>query len=446
MQQNQLTNNCAAKSFATWMLYFTALISPAVCLFSGAAVSLIFIFTALAPVLLLLQNPQKLSLKIRMEQFFYWFLSTPIKRVITAFLAFSLISVAWTIESDNGFNIWCRLFLAFIGAMALFEFLKGLNQEQRESLGKCLLIGFILALCAANIEIISDGVIDKAFYSLKFLYKKEHIYNLTDLNRGASYISMLFWPLLAYLLLRKQKLLAVGLFIITLATLLRMESQSSWVAMICASFATLFICFTGKKGLNIIMVIAVIAVPMVAITAKIADPAKIFADVPHIPNSASEYRVYIWNFTAQKAYEKAIFGWGLDSSRSIPVKDSDYFLGGRYPLPMHPHNNVLQMWLELGIVGILLFIAFVLSILQTIKNIESPDSSHCETNPALRNEKPLCNKIGKLFEQNLVPALFLGITANYFVIGEIGYGIWQTWWISCVTFAIIFMRITALRK
>ena len=69
-------------------------------------------------------------------------------------------------------------------------------------------------------------------------------------------------------------------------------------------------------------------------------------------------RVHIWNFAAARIAEKPLFGWGLDASRTF---DAEQQLGGlRFPaIPLHPHNFSLQVWLETGALGALLFAAAI---------------------------------------------------------------------------------------
>jgi O-antigen ligase len=69
-------------------------------------------------------------------------------------------------------------------------------------------------------------------------------------------------------------------------------------------------------------------------------------------------RVHIWNYAAARIAEKPVFGWGLDSSRTFGAEQS---LGDlRFPaIPLHPHNLSLQIWLETGAVGALVFAAAI---------------------------------------------------------------------------------------
>lgn len=68
------------------------------------------------------------------------------------------------------------------------------------------------------------------------------------------------------------------------------------------------------------------------------------------------YRMHIWDYVTDKIMEKPILGWGAGSSKHLgtdaqgQLTDAKFGLLGE-PIPVHPHNGVLQVWLEFGAVG-----------------------------------------------------------------------------------------------
>jgi O-antigen ligase len=119
-----------------------------------------------------------------------------------------------------------------------------------------------------------------------------------------------------------------------------------------------------------------------------------------IPNSA-HHRLIIWKFTADRIAEKPIAGWGYDSSRAIP--GSTVLLNTASPaLPLHPHNGLLQWWLELGAVGAALGGAFLIALLRAI------------------------GRTGGTTER----AAALGLYAGAMTVVNLSFGIWQGWWMA----------------
>ena len=125
------------------------------------------------------------------------------------------------------------------------------------------------------------------------------------------------------------------------------------------------------------------------------------------------HRMLIWDFALERAREKPLLGWGMEASRSIPggrdnpSPESMARLGvvpegsrawlrnpGVERLSLHPHNGALQIWLELGAVGLLLASLAVLAMLW-----------------------------------GAAPVV-LGVAASAAVTFLASFGIWQAWWLA----------------
>jgi O-antigen ligase len=109
----------------------------------------------------------------------------------------------------------------------------------------------------------------------------------------------------------------------------------------------------------------------------------------------------IWNFAVERGMEHPLLGWGFDTSRIMPGGNES--LQYRRPLlPLHPHNMVLQLFLELGWAGIISFaVAWAI----------------------------LTRKICNLVDVSEKPVLWAAMTA-WLAIAVTGYGMWQYWWLA----------------
>ena len=115
----------------------------------------------------------------------------------------------------------------------------------------------------------------------------------------------------------------------------------------------------------------------------------------------------IWSFSKEKILEKPFLGHGFYSSRYMDNEMKETQNKKKYQLmPLHPHNSILQIWLELGILGVLIFFAFI---------------------------RTLINKIYKYDEINHRIATIAVISFfQIFTIGQISFGFWQSWWIAII--------------
>jgi len=427
------------------ILCFIGFITPFIALFSGLSLAAFFVIGAILPTVICIKDGQLKNI-----------CTINIYKIIIIFLFYALMSAFWAIDPAQSFKLWYRMVLFTIGAYSLFYYAKTLSDKQRQKLGEFVACGVAIAIIAANIEIYNDGLLTKFFMAA---IRKPHLYELVDLNRGAAYLSVMMWPAFAFFLLRAKKIAAITFLAIGVFTLFNLESQSSVLALIIGIFTFLFVIVGGKRALSLIMVLAILAVPAVAVTAYKMNPEKVFNILPNSGNSASEYRLHIWHYAAIKSMDKPVFGWGFNAARSFPVKESEYVLNGRHPLPLHTHNNVMQLWLELGIIGLLIFVAFLSLSMQAVKGFAA-SGNHCHD---FKNEPSSCglatgasgmdtlikskyDVCKKSVKANLPMALMTGVIASYFALGQTGFGMWQNWWVAGGIFAWFFCYLLLHRK
>ena len=85
------------------------------------------------------------------------------------------------------------------------------------------------------------------------------------------------------------------------------------------------------------------------------------------------------------------------------------------PIPLHPHNAILQIWIELGLVGAVIFALFLGSIFLAIKKVSNSPW-----------EAATC----------------YGMMVSGLTISGLSYGIWQSWWLCTLFLAALFMAVT----
>jgi len=118
---------------------------------------------------------------------------------------------------------------------------------------------------------------------------------------------------------------------------------------------------------------------------------------------AVDQRLEIWEYSSGLILEQPILGYGFDTSRDLGSR-GEFIEGTNWAaLPLHPHNAFIQIWLELGLIGICLS-CFLLWRFWTLIDDEI-DKNH-DTAPSM--------------------AAFASIVT----ISLISFGIWQYWWIA----------------
>jgi O-antigen ligase len=128
------------------------------------------------------------------------------------------------------------------------------------------------------------------------------------------------------------------------------------------------------------------------------------ADVDQLPFSWA-IRIENWQYAVDRIADKPLFGWGLDASRSF----TDTYQMHGYDLPyisMHPHNVGLQLWLETGFVGALLFSGSVLALAVRVSSARNLSRAQ--------------------------GAAIAAASGAILVFCTLSYGAWQEWFWGCV--------------
>jgi hypothetical protein len=121
----------------------------------------------------------------------------------------------------------------------------------------------------------------------------------------------------------------------------------------------------------------------------------------------SLHRLVMWSYVKEKIIEKPMLGHGFFSSRNIANEHLITTNKTNYQLiSLHPHNNILQIWLELGLIGLTIFFVFIKFLLKKIYLIDK------------YNHKVATVSLISFFQ--------------IFIIGHLSYGFWQSWWLSII--------------
>jgi len=182
---------------------------------------------------------------------------------------------------------------------------------------------------------------------------------------------------------------------------LRFGLTTNLLGLVAAAIAALAARRAPRAAIAVVGAIGAVSIlmaPLVGLAAAAA-PDVVRAALP----LSWELRLEAWAFSSAHIFEKPLFGWGFDASRSL----SDFIeLRGRAfsALPLHPHNAGLHVWLELGLAGALLVAALIALVTRAV--LRAPG-------------------LGR------VQAIVLAATAAaYVAMEQVSYGIWQEWWLA----------------
>ena len=174
---------------------------------------------------------------------------------------------------------------------------------------------------------------------------------------------------------RRWKTLCLGSLAVPVVALLMTYSRSSWVSFALA--AVVFLALWDKRFLPLIPVAAVIAFPLL--------PDSIFNRILTIGNTADSsnaYRLYIWDSALNMIRDHGLTGIGLGPGNFTPLYAQ--YCDPNAAVAQHSHMVYLEVWLEMGILGIVSFLAMYLGL------IRRAIRARRHADPMLRNVLTAC--------------------------------------------------------
>jgi O-antigen ligase len=316
------------------------------------------------------------------------------------------LSSLWSIIPGHSLFEAGRLLLLSAAGLIVVAAARGLDDAGRALLGRAAVTGLIVGIVIMTIELVAD-------FPIRQLLSGERAIYLPSYDRGATILSLASWIAVLHLLGTGRRTAAAALFVLAAIVVSRMISLSAFLAMLVA--VAVFALGWWRARLTAMLLGGGFA--LLAIAMPFLGPSRdavlwLRHILPGLRGSAT-HRLVIWRFASDRWHEHPLLGWGMDASRAIPGGKTDVTDYMNLPpawqltgavMPLHPHDAILQWWLELGIVGAGLGTAIVLHILW--KTIEAPELS----------------RISRAVGLALIVTAFLPLLLNF--------GIWQAWWES----------------
>lgn len=273
---------------------------------------------------------------------------------LVIFILACLLGIFGSQSTAEGLRVFCFFATAFLLCLSILGGLTNWNRL-RTFLGflyfTLLLTGLIAVIQRIRGVEVSASLTDLTVNA----GMPGRVYStLENPNNFAEFI-VLFFPLSMVYCLRIQdrrwKTLAFAGLLIPVVALLMTYSRSGWVSFSLA--AVVFMALWDKRLLPLLPVAAVILLPLL--------PQSVFNRILTIGSTADSsnvYRVYIWKSALEMLGVYGITGLGLGPGNFTPVYAS--FCSSAASAAQHAHMLFLEVWLEMGILGIVSFLAFYL--------------------------------------------------------------------------------------
>jgi O-antigen ligase len=298
------------------------------------------------------------------------------------------------------------LTLFVVGGLALMTLARSGNGTPRAGLRGAVILGYVLGLILLGEELLFDAPL------LRLAIPTTEIFYF---NQGLTALALLVWPATLALHQDGRNATAAALVAAALAILSLGESGAAFAGLVGGVAAALLLRFVPRLGILAIVaaVAGILTAPLVVRALPSTETLR-----AHYSSALTSLmpRIGIWTYTADRIDERPLLGWGLNSSRFFSsdaektVRDPNWAITTE-ALPLHPHNAMLQWWLELGAIGALLFAALA---------------------------GLLIHGVGKGSGGPWGRAVAYAQVATFLAMASVSYGIWQAWWMSLLWLSMIF--------
>lgn len=330
-------------------------------------------------------------------------LASPLGLAVTAFLAWSVTSIAWSPFKDLSVTalgeLWIPIACGFVLSLVL--------PERMTSGAFRLLAVSVVAACLLILVDLTTGLAARQALGMRA--------NTFIFNRPTLTLLVLLPPLLTWLVTsgRRGWAWAVGVALAFLATLAHSDSGAALLGLLVMAPVLGLAWLRPRVAGWLAAAACVLAIASAPFLGTISESLISPAMHEHMTEHHTRERVDVWRSFGAAVRVKPVVGSGFGVSprmRQTPV-------ARRVPRDLrrmlaigHPHSTPLQVWIELGAVGA--FLALVVLLL------------------LLRN-------LGR--QPHMIRSLSLALFAGAASVALVGHGAWQGWWAASLGAAVVWM-------
>jgi exopolysaccharide production protein ExoQ len=285
----------------------------------------------------------------------------PLAAIAGLFLVLCWASVAWSIDQRETMRAALGL-TGVLVALLVFRAGRYLRPEGVETLFRVLLIATLVGIGVAWLDIWLGYPLEAVIST------KPGVHAATKYNRGFDYLVLIAWPLLAHVWCRRRWWSMAALGVAVAVMLAETQSLAARVA-VATGVVVLLLAWAAPR-----LVAIGLAWGVAAFVATLPVMLRLLAErrpeLARFLKPSGVARLEIWDYMTARVFEHPIRGWGLRTSFRLPIR-SDELASYIYTdaRGIYPHNQWLELWVELGVFGAALGLVFTLLILWRIRGL-----------------------------------------------------------------------------
>ena len=327
-------------------------------------------------------------------------------------LAVPLLYSPWSFTPAFSFGTAGLVAMVLIAGAIAFTYSAALpapGPGLRKAYACCIGVTSVLVL---QERLLGDGLI-------AFIYDHAHLnyFKLMakDINRGLCALTVLIWPLMLAFYRDGRAGTAWKWFALMASAILVMHSLSAKVGLaagVLAFYALRRYPVTVGRAITVLFPLFLLSFPLLFNMLE----TTLFAEPwvrDHLPDSAL-HRLRIWHVLMEQVMQKPWLGWGIDTTRVMPLSPEALDYIHLYKPPLHPHSTAIQVLLEEGVIGLVLTVGAIALLLREWMRMP--------------------------IERELARATGGALIVAYCSTGLSSFGIWQYWWLATLWIAAFFWR------
>lgn len=343
------------------------------------------------------------------------------------FCVYLAVTSLWSDHPQQSLATAFRLItLILLFAVAAVS-VKYLARPELTSIAKSILIGLSISIALFVIEFLAG-------YPLTYIIKgtDNNHHALINLRHALPVATAIIIPMIAIYCceLKKYKFVIFYFSLFLLFLLIKsIGSASLTIAIILSVLASPILIFKRDALFRAFLCFFIVFTFAFPVMSQLDLDHPVLEDLYKDSKPSFVHRLHIYQYSTALALQKPLTGHGFDMARHIGEK-APSISRERFPyldeaqirvmgslLPLHPHSIAAQLWLELGLIGVVLWSAiFYLGAMRIYQMVRD-------------------NRMISL-------GYFMALT-TVFCIMNLSFGAWQNWWVAGVFISILSILIQA---
>jgi glycosyltransferase involved in cell wall biosynthesis len=345
-------------------------------------------------------------------------IATPIGGMIIATLIIFLISAALSVVPEKSLGTWLGRFAMLAGVWYLMRLIE---PKAKVAWDACVYATWALVAYSLIAILVQPEIL-----SLKAMMEPDFRFDITRRLKPVGSFLIFGAMILVFDAVDRKDYKRFLSFVVVAAIIPILEvshGRANVAAMLAACGAIGFCAaFLIRSRWIQAAIAAVIAILVVLALSWLSEVTGNMHDLrgfePYLPMWLVDvHRQMIWQFTFGHVFDSPLIGYGINAAPWVPGANELAGSSTQSVLPGHPHSWFMEIWLEAGVLGLLVVVPLVLLIgLTGFKDVRH-------------------NGI-------VAGGLTLMMMAAYWFAGLFNYSFWTSWWFGVVmlSFALAFLR------